>query len=533
MKRIFLIASIVLGVGTASAQSGLIPATQSEFLITDMLGYSQNQYSFGTARSAAMGGAFTSLGADLQSMSVNPAGLGMYTKSEITFTPSMVFSKDKYPNAPFSEMTNRSQFSIGNFGMAIKAYENSRTALTNVTIGFGYNKLADYNYRGAVGLNDNLFSIGDVFMSQLNNYYGENRGIEQKYITRSSYPFENTSISPSMWGAILGYSRSFLEPEFLDDDNNTNYSIGPRVADGTMISHYALVDSKGSAGEYDFSIGMNFQNKLYFGLTLAIQDIYNKRYVLYEEGFNGNTDDNKHIDYLQFEQWQKNTGTSTSAKIGIIYRPMENLRFGFAFHTPAYTTIRREYSAGMFTQYLGTDGAHGYADTPVTGYDYKYTSAPKVLFGASYTMGNIGIITADYERTWYNGMRLKSGSASFDETYKNNIKREYKASNNFRAGLELRVTPSLYLRGGYALYGSMLKDNEAMFSSPIAYRTQIYSGGLGYRSNKVSIDLAYGHGKTDFTKYDLFILDDIVNSGDPIDLKRNLDNLTLTLAFRF
>lgn len=519
-------ASIVLGVGTASAQSGLIPATQSEFLITDMLSYSQNQYSFGTARSAAMGGAFTSLGADLQSMSVNPAGLGMYTKSEVTFSPSMVFSKDKYPNAPFSEMTNRSQFSIGNFGMAIKAYESSRTALTNLTVGFGYNKLADYNYRGAVGLHNNLYSIGDVFMDQLN-------GTPLKDIRSSGVPFGSLGVSPSMWGAVLGYSRFFLEPEFPDDPNNVNYSIGPRVATGTQISHYGLVDSKGSKGEYDFSIGMNFQDKFYFGLTLAIEDIYNKRYVLYEEGFNGNTVDKDHIDYLQFEQWQKNTGTSTSAKIGIIYRPVQNLRFGFAFHTPAYTSLRREYSAGMFTQYLGADGSNGYADTPVTGYDYKYTSAPKVLFGASYTMGNIGIITADYERTWYNGMRLKSGYTSVDEQYKNDIKREYKASNNFRAGLELRVTPSFYLRGGYALYGSMLKDNEAMFSSPVAYRTQIYSAGLGYRSNKVSIDLAYGHGKTDFTRYDLFILDDIVNSGDPIDLKRNMDNLTMTLAFRF
>lgn len=42
---------------------------------------------FGTARAMGMGGAFTSLGADLTSMALNPAGLGMYRSSEFSFTP--------------------------------------------------------------------------------------------------------------------------------------------------------------------------------------------------------------------------------------------------------------------------------------------------------------------------------------------------------------------------------------------------------------------------------------------------------------
>ena len=46
---------------------------------------------FGTARSMAMGGAFVSLGADLSSMSINPAGLGMYQHNELVLTPMMTF----------------------------------------------------------------------------------------------------------------------------------------------------------------------------------------------------------------------------------------------------------------------------------------------------------------------------------------------------------------------------------------------------------------------------------------------------------
>ena len=42
---------------------------------SDLFELSQTTFSLGTARSMAMAGAFTSLGADLTSMAINPAGL--------------------------------------------------------------------------------------------------------------------------------------------------------------------------------------------------------------------------------------------------------------------------------------------------------------------------------------------------------------------------------------------------------------------------------------------------------------------------
>jgi len=44
---------------------------------TDFAALSRS-HPFGTARVMGMGGAFTSLGADLSSMSINPAGLGSF-----------------------------------------------------------------------------------------------------------------------------------------------------------------------------------------------------------------------------------------------------------------------------------------------------------------------------------------------------------------------------------------------------------------------------------------------------------------------
>ena len=51
---------------------------------------------FGTARVMGMGGAFTSLGADLSSMALNPAGLGMYRSNEFSFTPRVARLDRRY-----------------------------------------------------------------------------------------------------------------------------------------------------------------------------------------------------------------------------------------------------------------------------------------------------------------------------------------------------------------------------------------------------------------------------------------------------
>ena len=53
----------------------------------DALRYSRIFYS-GTARFQGLGGAFGAVGADFSVIAVNPAGIGLYKSSELTFSPS-------------------------------------------------------------------------------------------------------------------------------------------------------------------------------------------------------------------------------------------------------------------------------------------------------------------------------------------------------------------------------------------------------------------------------------------------------------
>ena len=88
--------------GSAAAQGpqyefgGLILSNDA-MSTSDLFSFSQQRFNFGTARSMAMGGAFTSLGADQASMVINPAGLGMYNRGEIALTPMMTFSRANTP----------------------------------------------------------------------------------------------------------------------------------------------------------------------------------------------------------------------------------------------------------------------------------------------------------------------------------------------------------------------------------------------------------------------------------------------------
>ena len=47
----------------------------------------------GTARYVGMGGAMNALGADISTMSVNPAGIGLYRRSDFSMTGSLLMEK--------------------------------------------------------------------------------------------------------------------------------------------------------------------------------------------------------------------------------------------------------------------------------------------------------------------------------------------------------------------------------------------------------------------------------------------------------
>lgn len=502
--------AVALSIGASAQTFGGLTLGQSEFLITDMVQYSLFSPNYGTARSTAMAGAFTSLGADLSSMSINPAGLGMYRTSEAGVTLGMNFSSSKF-NMPYGDNSSN-ELSVNNLGAAWNLYQSSGP-LTSFTFGFGYNKLADYNYHLSARTPNSVASIADMFEQLLGGTPQSVLSTDNVYGVTNQY----------LWGAVLAYKNYLIDP---DPDSGTEY-ITTSIAPNASVEHLSQVESKGHMGEFNFSGGFNMQNKIYFGFTIGIVELQHNKSVYYGEKYTNNglvlNDSGKVIGIDQtlpsdiplistdYNQRVAVKGVGINFKAGIIYRPTSSLRLGLAFHSPSAMVIDRRYQGQMFVkgfdvpndQYVDSDLLVQYTDELYSSCEY-YTP-PRLMLGASYTFGQKAILSLDYEHTWYNGMALdlNAGHVAKNE-YKNAIRNNFKGASTLRAGFEVRPIPLLSLRAGVAYYGSMMKDKNAIFDNPIESTTASTSFGLGLNFGRCVLDLAYVFQNTQLSTYDLF-----------------------------
>ena len=564
MKRVILLLAAVAAAAAASAQSsgrgwGGLLMDKDVLMPGDMVELSQTQFNFGTARAMAMAGAFTSLGADLSSMSINPAGLGMYRHSDISITPMMSFARSK-TNAPEYGRNSRDRFSMANIGVAINAYEGSGS-LVSLNIGFGYNRLADLNYDYSFQRGGQRATVGDVYSRQL---YWSDVSKNDFYNAGGSGNWNWDNIAPEFWNAALAY-RGFLVDQVDPDDPK---SWKPTwVGNDAEMGHFTEFRSRGSIGEYTLSLGANINNKIYIGASLGIQSVYQRKYIDYDEEYYypGTGPDgygNSGLDY-QLLWWKLNQsviveGTGVNFKAGIVYRPTTNLRLGAAIHTPTYYSLDRKFqSAAAGLAYANNDtdpnvtpDKDGYISTandpnmtsPLLVDDgpngWSFVSPTRLMFGASYTFGERGVISVDYERDWYNGIRIKDNPSGLDSQswYNDSFRQNFKASNIVRVGAEFKPLPVLSLRAGFGYSGSMVRDDEFPPASPVIKQTTYYGAGVGFvLSRGVLLDLAYQYVSSKLSDYYLFYAEDKVGYTESAlystDINRH--NVALTLGFRF
>lgn len=522
-------------VGSAQAQTleGKLMRT-SQFGTTDMVNLSQYNYGFGTARSTAMGGAFTSLGADLSSMSINPAGLGMYRGSEFGVTMSVIGSNtDSKVEGGYSRLNNKTKFGFNNVSVALNMYQGVG-ALTSFTLGFGYNKLADFNYNTGVRLADDKSSLNEVFFYQAQGIGHSTMG--------GSYPYNETNELD--WGAVLAYKTGILTPK----DGTTDQYNMPDWDINVNTTHFLRTNNRGGINEYTLSGGMNFSNIVYLGFTLGMQDIYYHQTDYYDEQYIGTP---YSMNYMLYDQSVRYSGSAVNFKLGAIIRPAEGLRIGLAVHTPSYVSLERQYNGSMSVDYSRSekpdpDNPGGVIVSPaetVNRYtnnlisQSKFNSPTRLLTGISYTMPDVGILSVDYERVWYNGMRLGHDvDADIREEWKWEVKDQFKGSNNIRVGMEIKPTQNFSIRGGYAHYGSMMKDDNRVLFQPISAKGYNVSTGIGYRYQNMNIDFTYVYMNSTLTAYDLYYYKngtDEVSNPSYIETTRTRNNFALSLGLRF
>lgn len=552
--RITLAAVALIACGTTLGQNlsfGGAVLNRDGVMAGEFAQLSQTQ-PFGTARSMALGGAFTSLGADLSAMSINPAGLGMYQHNEIVLTPMITFQSSKTADTnPFGK-NGKNRFAMANFGAALNTYQSSGT-LTSLTIGIGVNRIADFNSRYSYkfdtpysGGGSQAPSIADVFGRQLGQ-----AGIFPNSNGELGYEYYN----PYFWPAILGYN-GYMISSFTDAAGS--YYVPDCIGSNASILHYMDVVNSGSINEFALSFGANFNNIVYLGATIGIQSVHKSTGIYYGEDYrydNGPAANSagdqliSQLDYADLYQHSVLDGSGANLKIGVIVRPSEALRIGVAFHTPTYYSLERSYYGTINSQLYNNDTGDTEINSDGTPYQddmgsdsWCFTSPARLMLGISYTFGNFGLISIDYERDWYNGIRVKNTPDGFDiypEDYKAEFKHGFQGTNTLRAGIEIKPLPVVALRVGGGFTGSMFKNRNDYYDMPLAYRTSYVAAGIGFNlSRSISLDMAYQYIADKQTPYQLFYSLDrdtgtYYDSTGLFDTQSTRHNAVLSLAFHF
>lgn len=516
LNKTLCLVAMLLGLATTSSAQyrfGGMMMDHDGMMSDDMYTLSQVNFGFGSARSMAMAGAFTSLGADVASMGINPAGLGMYRSSDVSFSPIMSFNNASHNVRSVGE-NSQSRFAVSNFGLSLNLYESSKTRLVSFNIGLGYNRVADFNYNYSLSAQsapsanpangEPYRSILDAFTAQL----GVANGGQGLFPTQDGLIC--TPANSYFWGGILAYNNYLVDN--FEDEYGPYWTTAERIGTNASVGHLGELESRGSIGEYDISLGFNLDNKFYFGATVGLQVVDWSRQYFYGEDYiySGQALDSdgyplaEPAAWMDYNQAVNIEGTGVNLKLGMIYRPMESLRLGVALHTPTYYSLQRHYQAYMSSNFE-PDGFVTDTLDDVAENSWDFCSPTRLMFGASYSFGRFAIISVDYERDWYNGIRVKNIPVGFDMSeydYKAEFKQNYKGSNTLRVGAELKPLPFLALRAGYGVAeGALREDKSLYYNSPINYRTTCFSLGLGVALGRFTVDFAYQNIKNQQTDY--------------------------------
>lgn len=548
LSRFFLKSLLVsaLAVGTVMAAQaqyrfGGLLMDRDGMMSNDIYTLSQTNFGFGTARSMAMAGAFTSLGGDMASMGINPAGLGMYRSNDISISPMMGFTNAHNSAKDYGD-NSLSRFSIANLGVVLNVFEGGKGSMVSFNIGVGYNRVADLNYNygftsQSPASSNPYRSINDAFVRQLGQggVFPDSKGA-LNYSYGDAY----------YWGGMLAYNGWLLDVE--SDELGDYWTSANTLGVNAGVGHTVGVESRGYIGEYDISMGMNLMNKLYIGATIGIQSVNWKRQIYYGEDYlydstpvySDGTPIAEPAEWMDYNQAVDINGAGINFKLGLIYRPIPSLRLGAAIHTPTYYSLERSYQAYMGTNFH-PDGDTTPALDDVGENSWEFCSPTRLMFGASYSFGTFAVLSVDYERTWYNGIRVKNIPSGFDITqqdYREEFKDNFKGSYVLRIGAEVKPLPNFALRAGYGLSDGALRNAYSYYyNRPLTFRTACYSAGLGYSFGRTTLDLAYQHLVQSQTSYMLYYaLEDsgVFDTASPYystEYKRNY--VTLTLGYRF
>lgn len=482
----------------------------------------------GTARYVGMGGAMEALGADVSTMSTNPAGVGLFRKSKVDLSFGLVTQQDA---TKFNSLgkTNASFDQIG------FVYVLNKTSNSGFNIGFNYHKSRNF---------DQILGAANT----LNNA-SQNKLTYQKY--RKGIFTDKKSMTFNQIDAL------YMDSLLFNKDNKKYYNF---PATGYLYNE----ENMGYIGEYDVNMSGNINNRVYLGLTVGLHDVHYRNYSEYTENLERNADNFRG---LTIRDNREITGTGYDIKFGAIFRPFDAsaFRLGVYIHTPTWYDLTTSNYSTMFVKNENPTKDKG--AVTYESYDFRIDTPWKFGLSLGHTIDNFIALGATYEYADYGAIstRIKDGGYydSWSGSYYENSHRDkvmnahteatLKGVHTLKLGAEVKVMPKLAVRVGYNYLSAMFNENGAKngtIASPGSYyasstsfvnwkATNRITCGVGYAHKNFNVDLAYQYSAQngEYFPFANYYEGKTPSNEDNIATATKVSNkrhqLLLTLGYRF
>lgn len=453
----------------------------------------------GTARYVGMGGAMEALGADVSTIGSNPAGIGLFRRSQLSVSGGLLMQSNgkEYGDG---KKTNASFDQIG-FVYTTRASRGS-----NLNFGFNYTKGKNFDFllnasgKLGNGSQNNQSYLKHVLGSE--NYGGfDVRKKDDAYIGFASPQANFVSWT---WNQLDYLYFNTLLPDATTAGKFNNY-----LADSYTFDKA----STGYVGNYDFNISGSIQDQFYLGLTFGLKDVHYDSESRYNERLSNGVGDVSVLDIRRI------TGTGFDITAGIIVRPIASspFRIGAYVKTPTWYDLTTS-NVTRIDRNTNTGGKNDWGKVP-NSYDYKLWTPWKFGLSLGHTVGNYLALGLTYEFEDHSTLdsRINDGgyyndyygtyyeTSSADKSMNKHTKQALKGVSTLKMGAEYKPTSNLALRLGYNYispkYNKDAQKDPTIVSPGSAYSsstdfvnwdsTNRFTFGIGYQINKFNVDLAY------------------------------------------
>ena len=468
---------------------------------TDVLRYSLTE-SLGSIRTTGMGGAYGSLGADLASSVINPAGIGMYRRGDASLSMGLHSSKTTTSlsnSISLSQPENDLSGTVGSIGLAL-TIPSVNPDWPFVTVAISHHKRGIFNQ--VLKLEDAEFqqSLLGVFQGMATA-----TGVYNEDLNNGEYPFT----------ASLAWYTYLLDP---DGDDNYNY-VTPFATD-TPVKVDRSIERSGSMGETQYSFGGTFRDRISLGATVGTSKVYfseNSRHT--ETPLDPGTD---LAEWTYYESLVVE-GTGIIGRVGVIANISKWMRVGFAWHSPTRLRLTDTYSTSVNSRWK--DGDVYNADSPEGGYEYLIVTPSKTIVSGSFLIGKSALLSADYETTNLSNGKLKDVDSWLSNGYEFNVENasveaSYKRIHEVRIGLEMRIAKNWRIRSGTGMVTSPYSIESGVMSNGTRYKASL---GIEFRNEDWYVGSAWTRS---WFEEDLYFLDPEIQ-GSPANLSRSMGMLSI------